>query len=142
MPSPTDLVPQPGPIISYYMGDALNCFVDVRLTIEEDPALGGRQVAFVEPLGIRSTVPGIGAPATCSATLAAMWNDEKNGVPRVGAVRVDAVADRFERARLELDVEPGSQWTSLSFVPQSMVLASYGAFPATSTAVTYGELPI
>ncbi|MFB7876354.1 hypothetical protein ACFC06_13945 [Nocardia sp. NPDC056064] len=133
------IVPDPGPVTSYYMGDSLNCFIDVRLTIEDQA--DGRQSAFVEPLGIRSTIPGMQAPTQCSATLGATWNDERNPMMRFGSVRVDAAPDRSDRARLDLDVQPGSQWTSLSYIPASMALASYGAFPALSTAVTHGTLP-
>ncbi|WP_336084337.1 hypothetical protein [Nocardia sp. SSK8] len=131
--------PEPGPATSYFMGDSLNCFIDVRLTIEDQP--DGRQAAFVEPLGIRSTVPGLPAPTHCSATLGATWNDQQNPMMRFGSVRVDAAPDRTDRARMDLDVQPGSQWTSLSYIPAATILASYGAFPAMSTWVTHGTLP-
>ncbi|MEV0076375.1 hypothetical protein AB0H58_08180 [Nocardia neocaledoniensis] len=136
-----DLVPTESVTSSYFMGDTLNCFVDARLSIEADAAIGGRPVVYVEPLGIRSTVPGVAAPATCSATLFTVWNDEQNPSPRAGTLRVDAAQSGSARARLELEVQPESDWTVVSFTPQAALIASYGATSAPPPGVLLGTYP-
>ncbi|MFE1593543.1 hypothetical protein [Nocardia sp. NPDC058705] len=133
--------PPHGPMNSYFLGDALNCYVDVRLSVEADPT-DGRPVAFVEPVGIRSTIPGLAAPATCSATLGVTWTDERNKwtVLPSGVQRVDAGPGTAERSRLDLNLPPETRGTMVNWVPQSAILVQAAAYPVGWTAVGYGDM--
>ncbi|MFI9502915.1 hypothetical protein [Nocardia sp. NPDC052566] len=101
----------------YVLGDTVDCFVDYRAWVEHDSAQPDRLVAYVQPLGVRPTIPGLPSPGRCATSLTAQWSD---GVtvwpPHQASVRIDAGPTPGTPQQLILPIAPEAQSATVIFV--------------------------
>ncbi|MBF6177835.1 hypothetical protein [Nocardia otitidiscaviarum] len=136
LPLPPGAVP--GPVDTWAMGDTLNCYVDYTLWVDRDQTDPHRVIAHIQPRGIRPTIPGTEAPATCSVTLVPFSSTDRNPWNLIYS-RLDRIdADRTGGAPVQFDLpyQQDATWVTLNTVPiTAFTPVSVGSSPFWSVTV-------
>ncbi|MFE1594488.1 hypothetical protein [Nocardia sp. NPDC058705] len=122
-----------GPVNSYLIGETLNCFVDYSVWVARDPQQPHRVVGYIQPMGVRSTIPGLPAPQYCSTSLAVA--SSTGSVPFAPvilqwALRLEADQNGGRPIEVDLPYEPDSGWVRMQVMPGHSLTSGTATYTA------------